>query len=419
MTLFELMGVLITAVAVFGYINHRLIRLPDTIGITAMGLIVSLLLALVGRWFPETVSWARSFAGRLDLSELVLHGLLGVLLFAGSLHVNIADLARQKWPVLVLSTVGVVLSTVITGYGTFWLLEALGTPLALKYCLLFGALISPTDPIAVLSVLKTAGAPKALEMDITGESLFNDGTGVVAFLVMLGIATGTAEPSLPTIASLLLLQVAGAGVVGLAIGYVAFAMLRGVDSYPVEIIITLALATGGYSLAERLHVSAPLAIVVMGLVIGNHGARSAMSERTREHLFAFWDLIDEVLNLLLFGLVGLKLLSLGGSEGSWLAGVLLVPVVLAARFGSVGVPAMILRPWLKRRTPHAVKVLTWGGLRGGISIALALSLPEFAGSDTLVMATYCVVLFSLLVQATTLGRLLRRLGLCEEPRAVA
>jgi CPA1 family monovalent cation:H+ antiporter len=365
------------------------------------------------------VQWARDFAGRLDLHEIVFHGLLGVLLFAGSLHINLADLAKQKWPVLVLSTVGVVLSTAIVGAGAYFVLRLAGAPVPFVYCLLFGALISPTDPIAVLGLLKTARVPKALETDIAGESLFNDGTAVVAYLVLLGIATGAAQPSLPAVAGLLLLEVVGAIVVGLAVGYAGFALLKGVDSYAVEIVITLALATGGYALAERLHVSAPLAVVVMGLVIGNHGAKSAMSERTRANLFPFWELIDEVLNLLLFGLVGIKLLALSQTEGSWLVAAALVPVVLFARFASVGLPALALRPYLKLRTPHAVKVLTWGGLRGGISVALALSLPEIEGRDTFVMATYGAVLFSLLVQAPTVPWVLRRLGLSQKEKAVS
>lgn len=416
MSLFELIGALATIVAVFGYINHRFIGLPDTIGITAMGLVASLMLALAGRHFPAVVAWASSFAGRLDLPEAVFHGLLSVLLFAGSLHMNISDLARQRIPVLVMATVGVLLSTVIVGWGTHWALAAAGTPVELRYCLLFGALISPTDPIAVLGVLKTAGAPKALETEIAGESLFNDGTSVVAFLVLVGIATGAAEPTPAAVGVLLAQEVVGALVVGLAIGYLAFFMLRGVDSYPVEIIVTLALATGGYSFAERLHVSAPLAVVVMGLVIGNHGARSAMSAKTREHLFSFWELIDEVLNLVLFGLIGLELIMLADTAGSWALAALLVPVVLFARFASVGLPALAIRPWLKHRNPHAVKVLTWGGLRGGISVALALSLPPFHGRDTFVIATYAVVLFSLLVQAPTLAPLLRRLGVTPAKR---
>jgi monovalent cation:H+ antiporter, CPA1 family len=413
MSMFELIGALVAVIAVFGYINHRLIRLPDTIGITAMGLLASLLLAVAGRHVPRIVQWAAEFSARMDFPEIIFHGLLGVLLFAGSLHINISDLARQKVPVLVLATIGVVLSTAIVGFGAYWGLAMLGMPVGLVYCLVFGALISPTDPIAVLGILKTAGVPKALEMDIAGESLFNDGTGVVAFLILLGIATGASQPTPGAVALLLAKEVLGALVAGLAVGYVGFFMLKGVDSYPVEIIITLALATGGYALAERLHVSAPLAVVVMGLVVGNHGARSAMSASTREHLFSFWELLDEVLNLVLFGLIGVKLLALAASsdDAAWGAAALLVPVVLFARFASVGIPAVLLRPWIKHPTPHAVKVLTWGGLRGGISVALALSLPDFQGRDTFVVATYAVVLFSLLVQAPTLGLLLKRLSL--------
>jgi monovalent cation:H+ antiporter, CPA1 family len=412
MTLFELIGALTSLIAVLGYVNHRFVHLPDTIGITAMGLVLSLLLALAGSRFPGVVSTAASFADRLDFPEIVFHGLLGILLFAGSLHVNISDLAQQKMPVLVLATVGVVLSTMFVGYGTFWVLAWLGMGVPLLWCMVFGALISPTDPIAVLGLLKTAGAPKALATDISGESLFNDGTGVVAFLTLLGIATGTGEASFAAVGQLLLLEVVGGLVAGLAVGYVGFFLLKGVDSYPVEILITLAMAIGGYGLAERLHVSAPIAVVVMGLVVGNHGARSAMSATTREHLFSFWELLDEVLNLVLFGLIGLKLLALAnGESGAWLAATTLIPVVLVARFASVGLPALVVRRWLEHRTPHAVKVLTWGGLRGGISVALALSLPPFAGRETLVMATYAVVLFSLLVQAPTLSILLRRLRL--------
>jgi monovalent cation:H+ antiporter, CPA1 family len=409
MSVLDLIAVLFSAVGVLGYFNHRVLRLPDTIGITAMGVVVSLALGIAGHAVPGATDWAGKLADRFDFPQLVLHGLLSVLLFAGALHVSFGDLARQKLPVLVLSTVGVVLSTALVGGGAWLLLRALDAPVALRHCLLFGALISPTDPIAVLGVLKTVGVPRALQTDIAGESLFNDGTGVVAFLVMLSLTTGGGHPSAEGIGLLLLREVAGALLLGLVSGYLVFVLLRGVDSYPVEIILTLALATASYALAERLGVSAPLTVVVAGLVIGNHGVSHAMSERTREHLLSFWDLLDEVLNLVLFGLVGLQLLSWDGGRIVWAGAFLMIPVVLVSRFVSVGVPALLLRPWLKRRTPHAVKVLTWGGLRGGISIALALSLPAFPARDTLVMGTYAVVFFSLLVQAPSLGWFLRRL----------
>lgn len=418
MSLFELVGALTTVIAVFGYINYRFIRLPDTVGITAMGLAASVLLTVAGRHIPGAVQWADAFATRLDFPEIVFHGMLGILLFAGSLQINISDLARQKLPILLLSTVGVALSATIVGCATYWALGLFGMPVGLQYCLLFGALISPTDPIAVLSILKTAGVPKALETDIAGESLFNDGTGVVAFLILLDIATGASQPGVLAVAGLLAREVLGALVVGLALGYAAFFLLKGVDSYPVEIMITLALATGGYAFAERMHVSAPIAVVLMGLVIGNHGSRSAMSATTREHLFSFWELLDAILNLVLFGLIGVKVLTLAHSEAAWLVAAALVPVVLFARFASVGLPAIVLRPWLAHRTPHAVKILTWGGLRGGISVALALSLPGFEGRETFVIATYAVVLFSLLVQAPTLGLLLKRLGASQTERDV-
>ena len=407
----EVVGVLAAVVAVLGFINYRFIRLPDIIGITAAGSLFALVLAIIGRHEPAVVAWANGFASHFDFSEIVFHGLLGVLLFAGSLHIDIAKLAQQKWPVLVLSTLGVAISTVVVGFGSHWLLAALGMTVSLVHCLIFGALISPTDPIAVLGVLKTVGAPQALETDIAGESLFNDGTGVVAFLALLGFAAGTFEPSWGGVAHLLALEVLGGMALGLVVGYAAFAMLRAMDSYAVEILVTIALATGGYALALRLHVSAPLAVVVMGLVIGNHGAKSAMSETTRRQLFQFWELVDEILNLMLFGMMGLTLLALAGTDESWLPAIALVPVVLFARFVSVALPALPLRRFLRHRTPHAVKVLTWGGLRGGLSVALALSLPEFEARDLIVMATYSVVLFSLLVQAPTLGMLLRRLGL--------
>ena len=412
MSIFEFIGALTTAVAVFGYVNHRFIRLPDTIGITAMGLLVSLVLAVVGRYVPGAVEWATSFSERLDFPDVVFHGLLSILLFAGSLHINIGELHKQRLPVFVLATGGVLISTVLVGLATYAILAAFSTPVPLSYCFLFGALISPTDPIAVLSVLKTAGVPKSLEMTFSGESLFNDGTAVVAYLILAGIVTGASEPTFANVGLLLAEEVLGALVVGLVVGYFAFFLLKGVDSYAVEILITLALATGGYSLAERLHVSAPLAVVVMGLVIGNHGARSAMSEKTREHLFPFWELLDEVLNLMLFGLIGIKLLALASDDISWWEAAALVPIVLLARFISVGVVKLLLRPWLNTH-PHVVKVMTWGGLRGGISVALALSLPDFDGRLLFVQATFAVVLVSLLIQAPTLSWVLKRYDIAD------
>ncbi len=411
MSLFHLAAVLIPLIAVLGYLNHRLLKLPDALGIMALGVVLSAVLSVSALWVPELTERARNIVEAIDFSETVFHGMLGLLLFAGSLHVSVARLARQALPILALATVGVVISMFAVGLSLHWTLAAAGVHVGLVYCLLFGALISPTDPIAVLGVLKKAGVPQSLENAITGESLFNDGTAVVAFLAALAVAKGAADPSFATIGTMLAREIVGGVALGLACGYAAFLLLKGIESYPVEILVTLALPISGYALAEALHVSAPLAVVVMGLVIGNHGVRAVMSEKTREHLFQFWDLIDELLNLVLFGLMGLMLLSLEVPLQTALLSLVAIPLVLAARWASVVAPLAVLRP-VSGAIPGAGPVMTWGGLRGGISLALVLSLPEFSGKPLILCATYAVVVFSLLVQATTLPMLLRRLELC-------
>lgn len=415
MSLFELVGFILSIVALFGYVNNRFIKLPDTLGNMAVGLAASLALLVVGLKNDAAHDMARSVLAAVNFPALVLQGLLGLLLFAGSLHVNVVNLKHQKLPILLLSSVGVLISTAVVGLSFHYGLAWMGQDVALVYCLMFGALISPTDPIAVMGVLKKVGAPTSLASKITGESLFNDGTAVVVFLMLLGLSNGTTQATAGAVASLFLSEVVGGIVVGLVLGYGAVALLKGMDSYPVEILTTLAVATGGYALAQRLHVSAPLAIVMAGLVIGHTGAREAMSATTRQHLFSFWELFDELLNLVLFGLIGMALLVLNFSMSALLAGILAIPLVLAARWISVAVPLHLGKLEL---TPHAVTVLTWGGLRGGISVALALTLPEFDGRATVVMATYCVVVFGLLVQGTTLGALLKRLGVEKDPESL-
>lgn len=404
LTVFQGIGILFTIVALCGFINYKWVRLPDTLGITAVGLTLSAIVTAVGVTHPGMTEGARALIQQIDFTDVVMHGLLSLLLFAGALHVDLSRLKQQKVSILLLATVGVVISTAVVGYGVFYLLQLVGAPVPLMVCLVFGALISPTDPIAVLSVLKKANVSPELESKIAGEALFNDGTAVVAFMTLLGLAMGSTSLDAGAVALTLAKEVIGAGVLGLVVGYGAVLMLRQLDSYAVEILITLALATAGFSLAEQLHVSAPLAVVVMGLVIGSAG-KKAMTEKSREHLFSFWELLDELLNLMLFGLIGLEVIALTMDWGVIWMGMLAVPVVLAARAVSVSVPFFALSRLRKRTSPNAVPIMTWGGLRGGISIALALSLPlSMEGRDTIVGITYVVVIVSLLVQATTLGR---------------
>jgi CPA1 family monovalent cation:H+ antiporter len=343
----------------------------------------------------------------VDFDETLLHGMLGFLLFAGALHVNLNDLAQQRGVIAVLATFGVIGATFIIGILSWWGFGLVGLEIPFIYCLLFGALISPTDPIAVLGILKQAGVPKSLEIKITGEALFNDGIAVVVFLLFAGIAAGGSEISAASVLGLFAQEAVGGLLFGLATGAGAYWMLKSVDNYQVEVLITLALVTGSYALAEILHLSAPIAIVVAGLLVGNHGRTLAMSERTREHLDTFWELIDEILNAVLFVLIGLEVLILTFREEYLLAGLIAIPIVLLARFITVGVPLRVMRRF-RDFSPNAIKLLTWGGLRGGISIALALSLPAGEIRDSLVAVTYLVVVFSILVQGLTLGRLARR-----------
>ena len=409
MTMFQGAGALFALVAVFGYVNHRFVKLPDTLGITAVGLFACLCMSIIGTFHPAATAQAQALARQVDFSDVVFHGLLSLLLFAGSLHVDLSKMRRQKLAVLLLATVGVLISTAVVGGGFYLVTELLGHPISLMWCLVFGALISPTDPIAVLSVLKNAGASEVVETKIAGEALFNDGTAVVAFVTLVGLASGATEFSAGAVSLTLAREVLGALALGVALGWGASLMLRTLDSYPVEILITLALATAGYSFAELLHVSAPLAVVIMGLVVGNHSAGQQMSEKTREHLHKFWSLLDDLLNLVLFGLIGLAVVSLSLELRLLWLGLGAIPVVLVARALSVGIPMTMLGRF-RERSPHAIKIMTWGGLRGGISIALALSLPPFDGRDLVIGVTYVVVVFSLLVQATTLGALVKRLN---------
>lgn len=413
MTLLQVLAILIALTATFAWLNHRYLGLPTTIGVMLVALVASLALVLTHPWIPELEHQAGRLLAAVDFDQTVLHGLLGFLLFAGALHVDLAALRDHGVIVASLASAGVLLSTGLVG-GLLWLiLGALGLELPWLSCLLFGALISPTDPIAVLAMLKSLGAPADVETQIAGESLFNDGVAVVVFLALLGSVGpghGGEGATVQGVTALFARETLGGIVFGLGCGLIAYGMLRAIDNYQVEIMISLALVAGGYALAEVLHLSAPIAMVVAGLFIGNHGRAFAMSEGTREHLDTFWELVDDLLNAVLFVLIGLEVLILPIRPAYVVAGLAVIPVVLVARFVSAGIPVRILARRVPL-SPHLVKILTWSGLRGGISVALALSLrghlPD-ATTDLLLVMTYTVVVFSIVVQGLTMRRVLDR-----------
>ena len=398
-------AILITLAALFSYLNHRFLKIPTTIGIMLISLIMSLgLLVLHAMGFSQLEIQAERMVRGIDFYETLMDGMLSFLLFAGALHVNLDDLRQQKWVILLLATAGVLTSTFLVGGLTWLIFNGLGIYMPFIYCLVFGALISPTDPIAVLGVLKSVGVKKSLETKIAGESLFNDGIGVVVFMVMVGLATGSEQAEASHISILLLQEAGGGAVFGLLAGGLTFYLLRSIDNYQVEVLLTLALVMGGYAAASALHLSGPIAMVVAGLMIGNHGRTLAMSETTREHLDSFWELVDEVFNAVLFVLIGLEILLLSFRGEYLLATIAIIPAVLLARFISVATPITLLRRY-RRFSPRVIEILTWGGLRGGISVALALSLPAGAERDVILFSTYGVVIFSILVQGLTIGRL--------------
>ncbi len=406
----DIIGLLITLTAVFSYLNHRYIKLPTTIGVMVIALVMSLALVGMGELGLIGIEQrVERLIASIDFYELLMEGMLSLLLFAGAMHIDLSQLAARKWPIGVLATVGTLGSTFLVGAVAWYLFDFAGVPIPLIYCLLFGSLISPTDPIAVLGILKSAKVPPSLEVKIAGESLFNDGVAVVVFTILLGVALSGEAVSAAAVARLFALEALGGAAFGFAIGAVAYRMLKSIDSYHVEVLITLGLALGGYALAHQIHVSGPIAMVVAGLLIGNHGRSFAMSDLTRRRLDTFWEIVDEILNAVLFVLIGFEIIVLKFSTTTLLAGAAMVPVVLLARFICVGVPITVMRDrFYFEFTPHAVKLLTWAGVRGGISVALALSLPPGAGRDLIVSVTYVVVLFSILVQGLTIGAAVKR-----------
>lgn len=413
MSWFDLIAVLLVLTAGFSYLNFRLLKLPSSIGLMALTLLTSVAVVVVGQVAPALHGQARAFVAQFPLDQALLHGMLGFLLFAGALQIDLSEFRRHKVAIAVLATVGVLISTALVGSLTWLMLWLLGIAMPFVFCLLFGALISPTDPVAVLALLKRFGAPVQLEIKIAGESLFNDGVGVVVFTGLSEAALGAQGLDAGHLGLLFLREAVGGAALGLAAGLFVYGLLRSVDNYQMEIMLSLALVAGGYALAEALHVSGPIAMVVAGLLIGNHGRSFAMSPTTVKNLDLFWELIDEFLNAVLFVLLGLEMLILAFTGRYLCAGLLAIPIALLARFLAVGIPVWALQRW-KPFTVGAIRVLTWGGLRGGLSVAMALSIPSRAAGkpiperEIILAITYVVVVFSILVQGLTIGRLTRR-----------
>jgi CPA1 family monovalent cation:H+ antiporter len=408
MNILDIIPIAFVMIALFGAINYHLLKMPGTIAMLIIALAVSALVAGIDKLVPGLsigVS-VRDAVASIDFHETLMQGMLSFLLFAGALHVDLGELMKRKAAIALMASLGVMISTLIIGYGFH-----LASGAALMTAMVFGALISPTDPVAVMGILKTVKIPQSLETKIAGESLFNDGIGIVVFSVLVGITFPAAgqvvETSVSAIALFLAQEALGGAVLGGVAGYLAFALLKSIDDYVIEIIITLALVTGTYALATQLHLSGPLAVVIAGLFIGNKGVSYAMSEKTREHLLDFWHLLDEILNALLFTLIGFETLAMDFREDYLLAGLIAIPIMLSARLIAVSLPIKLLA-MRQQFTRGAIPVMTWGGLRGGISVALALSLPLGDERDMILTATVVVVIFSIVVQGLSVGWVIRR-----------
>lgn len=408
MTFFELLALLITLTALFSYLNLRFIKLPAVIGVMLISLLVSLALIAAGHVRPGISNEAAQLLKQIKFDEALLQGMLSYMLFAGALQVNLKELYSQKGFVLALAFGGVVLSMFFFGTLIYLALEQLGIGLQYAWCLLFGALISPTDPLAVLGILQRANVPPTIRIQIVGESLFNDGVGIVLFLVCLKIATAGHPIPSADIGLLFAREAGGGALFGLGAGWITYLLLKSVDDYQVEVLLTLALVTGGYATASALGFSGPIAIVVAGLLIGSRARRLAMSDMTRKYVDRFWELVNEMLNALLFVLIGLEVLVLDFTRELLLAGLIAVPILLFARWASVGLIVCVLGRW-RRFVPGTIMIMTWGGLRGAIAVALALSLPPGPERDTVLATTYVLVVFSILFQGLTVGPLAKRL----------
>ena len=405
MELYYSFSVLIVLASLFAYINYRVLKLPSTIGIMVIAIIVSVILVASGdNFLPKTTNGLIKLVNSLDFTEVLMGAMLNFLLFAGGIHVNIKDLKEQFGPVVIFSTVGVIISTFAVAFGAFYLLPLVGIQMPFIYCLVFGALISPTDPVAVLSILKQANVSKSLETKVAGESLFNDGMAVVVFTVVLQLAIGKdIDLNVENIGLLLLREAGGGLLLGVLLGYSASRALRVVDDYIISVLITLSVVMGGYLIAREMHISAPLAMVAAGLFMGNFSESFKMKSETQDYLIKFWELIDEIMNAVLFLFIGFELLLIKDLNEYLVAGGICIMIVLLARWVAIFIPTKFMA-FKYRFSPQTVKVLVWGGIRGGVSIALALSIPVNEYSQIIISITYCVVVFSIIVQGLTIAK---------------
>lgn len=411
MELYYTFSVLIVLASIFAYLNLRFLKLPSTIGIMIIAILVSVGIRLIGNeYFPDTTRDMYQLMQDFDFNEILMGAMLNFLLFAGALHINVYDLKEHKWPILTYASVSVVLSAFIISGILYVVAPYLGIHIPYIYCLLFGTLISPTDPIVVLGVLKEAKVPKMIETKITGESLFNDGVAVVMFAVVLKIATDhTFEADFASVSGLFLLEAGGGILLGALLGYTASLVMKKIDDYKLSVLITLSIVMGGFLIAKQLHFSSPLAMVIAGLIIGNYGKRVAMSETTQDYLNKFWELVDEIMNAILFLFIGFELLMLPDLEEQLLLGFVTIFICLIARALAMFLPASTI---LRKNTFSQGSLITmvWGGIRGGVSIALVMSIPNSAGEikEILLEVTYIVVLFSIVVQGLTVGKVAKK-----------
>lgn len=409
MELYYTFSFLIVLAALFSYWNLRFLKLPSTIGVMVIAMLTSILLVLFGNHlFPDQVNKFTNVIAELDFTEILMGAMLNFLLFAGAIHININDLKQERGSILIFSTVSVVISTFVVGYAMYYILPFINIEMPLIYCILFGALISPTDPIAVLSILQKANVSRSLETKVAGESLFNDGIAVVVFVIILAIAQGQDIDLTVGNISWLIAKEAGGGVLlGLGLGWAASKAISRIDDYKVSVLVTLAAVMGGYLIAHSIHISGPLAMVCAGLFIGNKSKTSIMSAETKDYLDKFWELMDEIMNAILFLLIGFELLIIEDLNNFYAAGIIAILVVLLARFIAIWIPTKII-PFKQKFSRDVIKILVWGGLRGGVSIALALSIENGPLKETIVAITYIVVVFSIIVQGLSIGKMAQR-----------